>query len=81
MTNLLNTYNFMDLLKEKGQVPTQEEMSILFEIENSINEFSEFMEETTTDYNFLNLLQDKGYGRKMAFVASNDNGLITLQAS
>ena len=76
----MNTYDFMDLLRDKGHVPEiiEQELSIIEEFENSINEVVDFIDAQTSDYDFLDLLQDKGYGRIP--VASNDNAPIYMVA-
>lgn len=72
----MNTYDFMDLLKDKGHVPEiiEQELSIIDDFEQSVNEVIEFFEEATMDYDFIDLLQDKGYGAVP--IASNDNAPI-----
>lgn len=72
----MNTYDFMDLLKDKGHVPEiiEQELSIIEDFENSINEVVDFFDAQTSDYDFLDLLQDKGYGRNP--IASNDNAAV-----
>lgn len=72
----MNSYDFMDLLKDKGHVPEiiDQELSIIEDFENSINEVVDFFEAQATDYDFLDLLQDKGYGRLP--IASNDNAPV-----
>ncbi|MCC3859605.1 hypothetical protein [Pseudemcibacter aquimaris] len=69
----MSTYDFMDLLKDKGHVPEiiEQELDIIEEFEQSVNEVIEFFEEATMDYDFIDLLQDKGYA--MVSLASNDN--------
>ena len=73
----------MDLLKDHGHVPViaEEENSIILEIEQGLNAVAEFIEETTVDYDFLDLLQDKGYGLITAPIAANDNQVTLRQAS
>lgn len=77
----MNTYGFMDLLKDKGHVPEiiEQELSIIEDFENSINEVVDFLEVQASDYDFLDLLQDKGYGR-IPF-ASNDNAPLFAAAA
>lgn len=72
----------MDLLKDRGQVPviTQEESSLILEIENGLSTVAEFIEKTTVDYDFLDLLNDKGYGLVATPFAANDNQRILCQA-
>lgn len=77
----MTNYTFMDLLKDKGQVPQNQETSLLLEIENSMEEIGEFLEFATTDYNFFDLLKDNGYGSVMGLVASNDNDVPIQEAS
>ena len=76
-------YNFMDLLKDRGQVPVieEEENSIILEIENGLSTVAGFLEETTVDYDFLDLLKDKGYGFVEAPFAANDNEVILRDVS
>jgi len=80
MTTLTTTYSFMDLLKDKGHVPSLEETSIMLEIENGFNTIAQFMEDNTVDYDFLDLLRDKAYNLSTVPVAVNDNERLLLQA-
>ncbi|MDG1858415.1 MAG: hypothetical protein P8I94_04890 [Emcibacteraceae bacterium] len=76
MTSLTDTYNFMDLLRDKGHIPMREEESILLEIESGLHSIVEFVEETTMDYDFLDLLMEKSAVAQMVPVAANDNAYI-----
>ncbi len=81
MTTLITTYNFMDLMKDKGHVPLPAENSFIEELENSLNSIMEFIGETAEDYDFIDLIQDKGYALSPVLSASNDNQAGLLEAS
>ncbi|MDG1437355.1 MAG: hypothetical protein P8P98_00160 [Emcibacteraceae bacterium] len=76
MTSLTDTYNFMDLLRDKGHVPERAEESILLEIESGLHSIVEFVEETTMDYDFLDLVMEKGAVAQLVPVAANDNAYL-----
>jgi len=69
MTNVLNTYNFMDLLKEYNYVPETDRSEIRFpeNIAALVEYFTDLVRSKTEDYDFMDLLGDKGY------VPVNDN--------
>ena len=74
----------MDFLKDHNYVPTNvvEKISIVDEIENSLNNIVDFFDANTVDYDFMDLLSDKGYVpvNNGAFYASNDNDIILSKA-
>jgi len=69
MTQVLSTYGFMDLLKEYNYVPETEKNEIEFpeNIAALVAYFTDLVKSRTEDYDFLDLLDDKGY------VPVNDN--------
>lgn len=69
MTNVLNTYSFMDLLKDYNYVPEAEKSEVEFpeNIASMVEYFTDFIKNKTEDYDFMDLLGDKGY------VPVNDN--------
>jgi hypothetical protein len=77
MTNIFNTYNFMDLLKAYNCVPASDQNEVTLEdningliedeISNLINSVTSFVKSSSQDYDFLDLLKDNGY------VSVNDN--------
>lgn len=75
----------MDLLKDHNYVPTNvvEEISIVDEIERSLNNIADFFDANTVDYDFMDLLNDKGYvpANNGAFYASNDNDTILTKVA
>ena len=85
MTNYFSSYSFMDLLKDHNYVPTNvvEEISIVDEIESSLNNIVDFFDANTVDYDFMDLLSDKGYvpANNGAFYASNDNDIILTKVA
>ena len=68
-------YSFMDLMKFYGKVPAavQEQNNIINEIENGLQTFMDFVEETTDDYDFIKLVQDKGINVASIKDPANDN--------
>jgi len=77
MTNFVSTYNFMDLLKDKGFAP-QTDVNVQDNaqgMESILNGFSGMLsskiELTTPDYDFMDLMHDKGFVPE----PSNDNVL------
>ncbi len=73
MTNFVSTYNFMDLLKDKGFAPqTDVTTSDLRSIFNGwVGDMSSKIELPTEHYDFMDLMHDKGF----VPVPSNDNDL------
>ncbi|MCP5380815.1 MAG: hypothetical protein H6912_00465 [Kordiimonadaceae bacterium] len=68
-------YSFMDLMKFYGKVPAaiQEQNSFINEIETGFQTFMDFVEDTTDDYDFINLVQDKGLNVVSIKDPANDN--------
>ncbi|MEZ5756729.1 MAG: hypothetical protein R3D86_00755 [Emcibacteraceae bacterium] len=68
-------YSFMDLMKFYGKVPAavQEQNSFMNEIETGFQTFMDFVEETTDDYDFIKLVQDKGINVASIKDPANDN--------
>lgn len=86
MTNIFNTYSFMDLLKDYNYVPTavQSKISIFQIINNLIEKVSGLITDKTTDYDFMDLLGDNGYvpvNDNWIKSSRNDNGKIINIAS
>ena len=87
MTTFLNTYSFMDLLKDYDYVPDtdQNETSFMDEIEDVFSPIAEFFKAGSEDYDFMDLLHDKGYtptaSDKAVWIASNDNDIVIQVAS
>ncbi|MEZ5758446.1 MAG: hypothetical protein R3D86_09525 [Emcibacteraceae bacterium] len=86
MTKFLDTYSFMDLLKDYDYVPEtgRNEPSIFDNIENILAPITDFVKASAYEYDFMDLLNDKGYvtaNSANALVASNDNDLIVRAAS
>ncbi len=69
MTNIFNTYCFMDLLKDYNYVPEADrsETAVSQDFTKLVTSFSNFIKNKTTDYDFMDLLGDNGY------VPVNDN--------
>jgi len=63
MTNIFKAYNFIDLLKEYNYVPETDlhETTYSQDINEIIDTVSGFVKENTEDYDFMDLLDDKGY--------------------
>ncbi|MCC3861355.1 hypothetical protein [Pseudemcibacter aquimaris] len=63
MTYIFDTYNFMDLLKDKKYVPEADvtETTYTQDINEMIDTVSAFVKSRTEDYDFMDLLGDKGY--------------------
>lgn len=63
MTTIFETYNFMDLLKDKKYVPETDVIETTYaqEINEMIDSVSAFVRGRTEDYDFMDLLGDKGY--------------------
>ncbi len=86
MTNILNTYNFMDLLKDNNYVPETDNGSnkLMQDIESLFDQISNIVTSKVTDYDFMDLLNDKGYVPAVESwipVASNDNSVLLQAAS
>ncbi|MDA7568672.1 hypothetical protein N8742_03080 [Emcibacteraceae bacterium] len=73
MTNIFKAYSFMDLLKEYNYVPKTDLLETTYtqDINELIDTVSTFVKESTEDYDFINLLGDKGYQ------SMNDNWVKT----
>lgn len=63
MTNIFKAYSFMDLLKEYNHVPETDLLKTTYsqDINELIDTVSTFVKESTEDYDFMDLLDDKGY--------------------
>ena len=74
------TYTFMNLLKDKGQVPeiVVNNNSILDEIENGIESITQFVEESA-DYTIIDLLREKQ--NTQTRVPANDNVPVYVYAA
>ena len=86
MTTLINTYSFMDLLKDKRHVPEIDHSNtqIMLEIENAFETISDFALFDTASNDFMDLLNDKGYvptANDFLPIAANDNYSIMRNAS
>jgi len=75
MTNLVSTYNFMDLLKDKGFAPQTDAHSIdVAAIFNGlVGKLSSKIELPAEHYDFMDLMYDKGFVPEPS--NDNDNGL------
>ncbi|WP_138379396.1 hypothetical protein [Luteithermobacter gelatinilyticus] len=80
MTKYTTTYNFMDLLKDKGFVPGTDHVEENLSDENLVEWIAGFMAMLSGkinrtvaeyDYDFMDLLHDKGH--VPAMVTANDN--------
>ena len=84
MTTFINTYSFMDLLKDYNYVPETDhsENEYISTIKSTFNRLADLVR--TNDYDFMDLLHDKGYVPVEALVLpipSNDNDFILRVAS
>ena len=77
----MNSYTFMNLLKDSGYVPALQETSIADELENGLNNIATYFEKRATDHSFMGLLNDKGYSLNPIHVGVNDNHSLTQLAS
>jgi len=76
----------MDLLKEYDYVPETDhnETSIFDNFESFFAPITDFVKASADEYDFMDLLNDKGYvtaNSADALVASNDNDLFVKAAS
>jgi hypothetical protein len=76
----------MDLLKDNNYVPETDQYNspILQDIEDVFGNFADLIIANTTDYGFMELLNDKGYIPSNDFwlpKPSNDNDIILKLAS
>ena len=73
MIKVLETYSFMDLLKDYNYVPAADQHVIQFpeNIASLVEYFTDMVKGGTTDYDFMDLLGDNGY------VPVNDNWVKT----
>jgi len=71
MTNFVSTYNFMDLLKDKGIAPQTDVNSNNFStiFDGLFGRLSDRIELPVEDYDFMDLMHDKGFVPE----PSNDN--------
>ncbi len=71
MTNFVSTYNFMDLLKDKGIAPQTDANSNDFSaiFDGLVGKLSDRIELPVEDYDFMDLMHDKGFVPE----PSNDN--------
>ncbi|MCF8473152.1 MAG: hypothetical protein K9G26_00535 [Emcibacter sp.] len=71
MTNYILKYGFMDLLKDKKIAPRTDMNTIELAaiINEMVSKLSMKVEQQTEDYNFMDLLHDKGFVPE----PSNDN--------
>ncbi len=69
MTNVFNTYSFMDLLKDNNYVPEAAAPIVEFptNVASVVEYFTDMLKNTSEDYDFMDLLSDNGY------VPVNDN--------
>lgn len=90
MTAFLKNYDFMDLLKNYNYVPEadHDEPSIWDDFEKKFDRLVEVISINTSEYDFLDLLKDKGYSelvqdhvRCVSSDASNDNEIFIQVAS
>ena len=84
MTNIFKAYNFRDLLKEYNYVPETDLLETTYtqDINELIDTVSAFVKENTEDYDFMDLLGDKGYqsvNDNWTKTHSNDNA-STIEA-
>jgi len=72
----------MDLLKDYNYVPETDhyQNSILDDIEDAFAPIANIFKAGTEDYDFMDLLNDKGYVPIYYRAASNDNGIV-IQAA
>jgi hypothetical protein len=77
----------MDLLKDYNYVPETDhyETSFIDYIEESFSPLTNFFKAGTEDYDFMDLLHDKGYiptpSNNSVWIASNDNDIVIQVAS
>lgn len=77
----------MDLLKDYNYVPKTDhfEPSFIDEIEEVFSPIADFFKAGTDDYDFMDLLHDKGYtptaSNNAVWIASNDNDILIQVAS
>ena len=69
MTNVFNTYSFMDLLKDNNYVPEAATPVVEFpaNVASMMEYFTDFVKSSSEDYDFMDLLGDNGY------IPVNDN--------
>lgn len=77
----MTDYNFMNLLKDNGYVPIEQETSIIDDLENTFSDIETYFLQRATDYSFMALLKDKGYGIEPVRVTANDNAPLNQLAS
>lgn len=86
MTTFINTYSFMDLLKDNNYVPETDhsESSFMQYIEDAYEFIAKKVRTNTEDYGFMDLLNDNGYVPSNDYWVpkpSNDNDIVIKVAS
>lgn len=63
MYHLTNNYNFMELLKDYGQVPQTENSrsDLLINVKNTYEKIATVFQEVTTNYDFMDLVKDQAH--------------------
>lgn len=77
----LNSYNFMDLLKDHNYVPrvTKSESSLINDVTSRLETVTNVFSVSNDDYSFMDLVKDRSYSFSPIQVPANDN--IAAQSS